>query len=324
MAQNDCMVSIICTAYNHEEFIRDALESFVSQKTNFPFEILVNDDASPDGTADIIREYEARYPQLFRVFYQAENQYSQGVNVENDILIAAARGKYIALCEGDDCWTDSLKLQTQVDYLESNPDCSACVGNTVVHYCDGSVSDALHSDRAGEHDVEFSYILSGMGNSYHPSTLVFRSEFAESLPEYFYIGFTYGFDDLPRALYLAQCGRIHYIDRPMSLYRIGSNPSSWSANVESYKKLLRFLRGQIAVMERLLNYTEGERRQQVQDAILEHEFELMYIEGRDREQRKGPYRELLRRQPLSYRVKNLVKCLFPGIQKAHRKKMGFE
>ncbi len=320
----ECTVSVICTAYNHEKFIRDALEGFVKQQTTFEYEVLINDDASPDNTANIIREYEEKYPQLFRVFYQRENQYSQGVNVENDILIAAARGKYIALCEGDDYWTDPQKLQVQVDYLEANPDCAACVGNTVVHYCDGSIPDALHSKGRGDHDVAFSTILSGMGNSYHPSTLVFRSEYVKDLPEYFNIGFNYGFDDLPRALYLAQCGRVHYIDRPLSLYRIGSNPTSWSSNVESYRKLLRFLKGQIAVLRCLLKYTDREHSAQVEDAILEHEFELLYIEGRDREQRKDPYRKILRRQGLSYRTKNLVKCLLPGIQRAHRKKMGFE
>ena len=99
---DEIMVSIICTAYNHEKYIRDALDGFVSQKTNFKFEILVNDDASTDRTAEIIREYEMKYPDLMRPVYQTENQYSKGVRISHDILIPRARGKYLAYCEGDD------------------------------------------------------------------------------------------------------------------------------------------------------------------------------------------------------------------------------
>ncbi len=128
MDKNDCLVSILCTAYNHEQYIRSALESFVSQKTNFAFEVLVNDDASSDGTAAIIREYEEKYPEIIRPFYQVENQFSKGIGyIYENIFYPKARGKYFAFCEGDDYWTDESKLQRQADFLESHPDYSACV-----------------------------------------------------------------------------------------------------------------------------------------------------------------------------------------------------
>jgi glycosyltransferase involved in cell wall biosynthesis len=116
------LVSIICTAYNHEAFIRDALEGFVMQKTNFPFEIIVHDDASTDKTVEIIMEYELKYPEMFFNIYQKFNQYSKGKGDVGKIVFAAARGKYIAMCEGDDYWIDSLKLQKQVDFLEEHKD----------------------------------------------------------------------------------------------------------------------------------------------------------------------------------------------------------
>ncbi|MEG1556452.1 MAG: glycosyltransferase [Bacteroidales bacterium] len=120
------LVSIICTAYNHEPYIRQCLEGFAMQKTNFPIEVLISDDASTDKTADIIREYEAKYPEMFVTFYHKENLYSQGIGFFSEELCSNAQGKYIALCEGDDYWTDPLKLQKQVNFMEKNQEFSIC------------------------------------------------------------------------------------------------------------------------------------------------------------------------------------------------------
>ncbi len=121
------LVSISCITYNHENFIRDAIEGFLMQKTTFPVEILVHDDASTDKTASIVREYEEQYPHLIKPIYQTENQYSKRDGSIDRIQRGRARGKYVALCEGDDYWTEPLKLQKQVDFLENNPDYSLCV-----------------------------------------------------------------------------------------------------------------------------------------------------------------------------------------------------
>lgn len=120
------MVSICCATYNHVLFIRQCLDGFVMQKTKFPIEILIHDDASTDGTQDIIREYEAKYPNIIKPIYQKENQYSKGVKVSLVYNYSRVKGKYIALCEGDDYWTDPYKLQKQVDFLESHPDYVMC------------------------------------------------------------------------------------------------------------------------------------------------------------------------------------------------------
>jgi len=120
------LVSISCITYNHENFIRDAIEGFLMQKTTFPVEILIHDDASTDKTASIVREYEEKYPHLIKPIYQTENQYSKRDGSIGRIQRERARGKYYATCEGDDYWTDPLKLQKQVDTLEANPTCSFC------------------------------------------------------------------------------------------------------------------------------------------------------------------------------------------------------
>lgn len=119
---NGPLVSICCLVYNHEPYLRDCFEGFVKQKTSFPIEILVHDDASTDRSADIIREYTAKYPDLFKPIYQTENQGSKGVRISLKYQFPRAQGKYIALCEGDDYWTDPDKLQMQVDWLEKHPE----------------------------------------------------------------------------------------------------------------------------------------------------------------------------------------------------------
>lgn len=125
------MVSITCITYNHVNFIRDAIEGFLMQETTFPVEILIHDDASTDGTADIVCEYEAKYPQLIKAICQTENQYSQGIK-SGKFLRPLIRGKYIAVCEGDDYWTDAKKLSDQVSFMEINPSTPFCIHNAII------------------------------------------------------------------------------------------------------------------------------------------------------------------------------------------------
>ncbi len=123
--QCDCpMVSIRCITYNHESYIAQAIDGFLNQETNFPFDIVIHDDASTDRTADIIREYEMKYPKIIKPIYESENQYSKHNGLISRIVDEACNGKYVAMCEGDDFWIDSKKLQKQVDFLEQNPDYS--------------------------------------------------------------------------------------------------------------------------------------------------------------------------------------------------------
>ena len=121
-------VAIWCITYNQKDFIKDALDGFVMQNTNFPFVVIVHDDKSTDGTSDIILEYAKKYPDIIIPVIESENQWSKGglkhiVNIMNSHYRI---GKYIAFCEGDDYWTSPDKLQTQIDFLESHPDYSMC------------------------------------------------------------------------------------------------------------------------------------------------------------------------------------------------------
>lgn len=120
------MVSIKCLAFNHEKYIRKTLEGFVMQKTKFRFEAIVHDDASTDGTAVIIREYAEKYPDIIKAIFETKNQYSKKDGSLTNIMHNACKGKYIAMCEGDDYWTDPYKLQKQIDFLETHPEFVIC------------------------------------------------------------------------------------------------------------------------------------------------------------------------------------------------------
>ncbi len=127
--QGDPLVSIRCLVYNHEPFLRQCLDGFVMQQTTFPFEAIVHDDVSSDGSAAIIREYAEKYPDIIKPIYETENQYSKHDGSLRRVMDAAIHpaAKYVAVCEGDDFWTDPQKLQLQVDFLESHPDYSFSV-----------------------------------------------------------------------------------------------------------------------------------------------------------------------------------------------------
>lgn len=128
MNMTNYTVAVWCITYNQKDFIKDALNGFVMQKTNFPFVVIVHDDKSTDGTTDIILEYAQKYPEIIIPVIETENQWSKGglkhiVNIMNSHYRI---GKYIAFCEGDDYWTSPDKLQTQIDFLESHPEYSMC------------------------------------------------------------------------------------------------------------------------------------------------------------------------------------------------------
>ncbi len=120
------LVSVSCKTYMHENFIRDAIEGFIMQKTTFRIEVLIHDDASTDKTADIVREYEAKHPNLIKTTYQIENQYKKKPKTDKFVKPHPRRGKYVAPCEGDDYWTDPMKLQKQAMFMENNPGYSLC------------------------------------------------------------------------------------------------------------------------------------------------------------------------------------------------------
>ncbi len=157
--KNSPLVVVWCLTYNQKDFIRDALDGFVMQQTNFPFEVVVHDDASTDGTTDILKEYSERYPNLIFPVVESENQWCNGglkriIRIMNENY---RRGKYIAFCEGDDFWTDKGKLQKQVNFLESHLDYSMCFHSAKKKYEANSVAwiDCEHIENRDYDPTDF-------------------------------------------------------------------------------------------------------------------------------------------------------------------------
>ena len=138
----EVIVTVICVIYNQEMYLEKCLEGFVEQKTDFPFEVILHDDASKDNSPEIIKRYCERYSDIFVPILQKENQYSKKIPFFKRLL-DEAKGKYIALCEGDDYWCDPYKLQKQYDYMKCHPECSMCVHNTVIHDLNMRDTDVL-------------------------------------------------------------------------------------------------------------------------------------------------------------------------------------
>jgi GT2 family glycosyltransferase/pyruvate-formate lyase-activating enzyme len=225
------LVSISCITYNHERYIRECLDGFLQQKTTFPIEVLIHEDASTDGTAAIIKEYAKKYPTIIKPTFQKENQFSKGILVTIDIY-SRAKGKYLAVCEGDDYWTDPLKLQKQVEFLEAHPECSICFHPVVVRHEDNSVHDYIFphpqthpfvyrsSLTELKHLVPFNYIQT--------NSVMYRWRFYnESLEDIF------PRDILPGDWFLhllhAEKGKIGFIDEVMAVYRRHSGGIWWEA-----------------------------------------------------------------------------------------------
>jgi len=206
-------VSIVVATYNHEKYLAQAFDGFLMQSTNFKVEIMVNDDASTDQTKSVIESYVKKYPTLILPFYQIENQYSKGKKPWFHVLFPAARGKYVATCEGDDFWTDPLKLQKQVDFLEANDGYNLCAHNVNV-LTNNSVLN-IHPGLV-QKDLFLENILFDMGYNFIPTcSIVFRNNIIDFVD----FGFFTDFGDWPLLYLLSKNSKLKFFEDNMGSYR---------------------------------------------------------------------------------------------------------
>lgn len=229
--QQKYLVAIRCITYNHEKYLADALEGFVMQKTNFPFVAIVHDDASTDGTAAILRQYAEKYPDIIHPIYETENQYSKRDGSLGRIMneaIAATGAKYVAMCEGDDYWTDPYKLQKQVDFMEGHEDYIVCFHRCrVLDQSTGTFHKEWVRDIQGESTISDIAV----GNYIHTLSVIYRNipqviEDRKMLPSTLPVG------DYVLWLLLAQYGKIWKMKDEMGVYREGIGV--WSSKKCSY------------------------------------------------------------------------------------------
>lgn len=231
MTQKNPTVSILCLTYNHASYIERCLDGMLAQEADFDYEILVHDDASSDGTVDILKRYEKAHSNI-KVIYQSVNQFSKGVKITPTYQLPRAKGKYIALCEGDDYWTDESKLQKQVEFMENNPDHFVCFHPVRVTHEDGSQEDFTYPDVEDEEWYTTEELVS---INYIPTcSVLYRRVSYDNYPKNVSPG------DWFFHLYHALHGKIKYMDEIMAVYRKHDKGLWWEYDRDRYKIWVKY------------------------------------------------------------------------------------
>jgi len=215
------LVSVSCVTYNHEKYIREAIEGFLIQETNFPFQICILDDASTDNNVEIIKEYAEKYPKIFKCFFLEENTWGKPHRLEivHPYLFKRREAKYIAMCDGDDYWTDPLKLQKLVDFLEKNKDFSGIHTNVLYVDKEGTTlgeayraaNQAINKGFENFEDLVLQNTIYTCSFLFRLSALIYKGKFLWELSN--------DFNDIYVFLKVSLDGKIKYLDEITSAYR---------------------------------------------------------------------------------------------------------
>lgn len=257
MNKGEPLVSVLCMCYDHAHYIANTLQSFVDQERTFPMEVVVHDDASNDGSAAIIRSFEEKYPGVIWGIYQSQNQHSIELGRVTRTLYGAARGKYIALCEGDDHWIDPRKLQKQVDALEADPSLVGCFSDAWNEkdgvrssYLDGTYA-TRPAHRVGQREM-------ALGQNIPTCTFVFRREYALPLPD---IIKRSPVGDTILYVHLTRKGHLLYLPEHTAVRVMHAGGK------HSLKSAMHKLRTGIKVSQLIDEMTEGKYRVELQQKI---------------------------------------------------------
>lgn len=268
---NQVLVSVCCITYNQEKFIKEAIEGFLTQKTNFEFEILIHDDASTDSTTEIVRDYAQKYPKLIKPIYQSENQGSKKEgSIYARFVFPNSKGKYISICEGDDYWIDPYKLQKQVDFLEANFDYGMiCTDYNKLLMKNGKIKkNCFPKKYINSGYVEFEQYLLDRTTIGTATVLLRKDLFLKFIDD---IGLkqllSWGALDTPLWLYISLKSKIKVLKDITSVYRINLNSASKFTNV--HKRFNFQLKGFEVPMYFLDNFSDS--------CDLKKEIEIKYL-----------------------------------------------
>ena len=231
------LVSIVCLVYNHEPYLRQCLDGFVMQKTSFPIEVIIHDDASTDGSIKIIQEYSNKYPNLFHLILETVNQWS----IDNSVIIKKIIEeikdvKYVAMCEGDDYWTDPFKLQKQVDFMENHPDYAICYHHVKIL---NTLTNEFEDDNELYNDIpeDFSIKDLAIRNCIHTNSVLYRND-VHAWEKVLRLGTTI-VKDYANHMFHAEGGLIKRLPDIMGVYRKGVGV--WSRDESFLNKNLEWL-----------------------------------------------------------------------------------
>ena len=282
----DVLVTIYCTCFNHEKFLRRSLDSILSQRVNFGVEIIIHDDASKDDSQNIILEYKKKYPKIIKAVLQKENQYSKGIRIFPTFIKPLVKGKYIAFCETDDWWDNDYKLIEQVTFLENNEDYIGVGHETIINdnrngllkkYANYNKDcDVLCSDA----------IIWGHSKKVHTSSRMIRSCFVfVDKPDFCkcYVG------DHSELIYYTFIGKFRFLNIIMSTYNMYGSVFSWrSTTFSSSNNIIESIKKRIKMFELFNNYSEKKYDYIVNRLILRDKGQIMLYQER--------YKELLAKE----------------------------
>ena len=259
--------------YNHSDFLEKTLDSILSQETTFSFEVVIHDDKSTDSSISIIKEYQKKYPHIIKPILELENQYSKGFDNFREVvkgINSQLKGKYIAFCEGDDCWCDSSKLQKQYCVMEANPNYSMCVHNTMKHYLDSSKEDELFNNWVDAHVLSADQIFKGW--KIHATSYFVKKEYL-MLPGFNYC---YWFGDYVLFTLSYSCGPIYYIPDVMSVYN-AVNPKgiTYQNGHDSFLKAIEKEHLRVDYLKKYDEYTDKKYHDLIEKYINEFEFDYL-------------------------------------------------
>lgn len=300
-------VSVVCMAFNQENYIREALDGIVMQKTTFRMEVLVHDDASTDQTANIIHEYELMYPDIIKPIYQTENQYSKHNGTIHRLLSDQASGKYIALCEGDDYWIDPYKLQKQYDFMETHPEYSLCGCSTLQL---NEYTGKIMPFSITKVDRDFSlneFINPSNGRPFPTVSFFMRSEIYQTRPLW---GFPVG--DLPMTYYAAMKGKVRMLADTMCVYRRYSK-GSWTMRENTFSERAKIHMKMIDGYECMNRDTDYIYDSWIQRRILVHRYSAAKLNHDFKTLTSGELGRMYHRRSFSHRVMDRLCCQMPRV-----------
>ncbi len=326
----EIMVSVICTTYNQKNYISRCLESLVSQKTSFRYEIIVHDDASNDGTANIVREYANKYPELIVPILQKENQYSKQKGSVRKFIDPLVRGKYRAHCEGDDFWCDEEKLQKQYKVMEANQNCSMCVHSTKrVNDVEIEVGESFPNIDFKEGVVSTQHMIDSFPEwSFHLSSFFIREAYYKKI----YTLDRELFDSFPvgdiRILYcMAVFGDYYYIEKAMSCYTVNAQ-NSWTRR-QNKKSLNEFNNKMILMSNLYMKYLQKERPEVdvtniKTNVIPYYEFQILIYDKKYKQLLGRKYKKFFEDLNCKFKAKIYLLSFFPALDRIIGRKKQYE
>lgn len=311
------LVSINCITYNHEPYIGDAIESFIMQQTDFEFEILIGEDCSTDRTREIIAEYVRLYPKRIKLITSEKNV---GGMQNFYRLHQSSKGKYIAVCEGDDYWTDPFKLQKQVNYLENNPECTLCFHN-------GEVID-LYRNKVGRNVLPWmksnEKYYENRNRKYSAGELallgfiptasyIYPKQILDNPPEWCLHSVV---GDNIIKLITASHGYAYYMNENMCVYRFGvpgSATTKWIKDHNTLEKRIRHNQGFIDIFDNFNRYSDFKYKKEIDLAKQIFEFQISIINADWREITSIKYADMFNELSARQKILTYIRAYFPRL-----------